>query len=61
MRLDDEPESQNVEDRRDSRVTKGLVGGGLGSIAILLIAMFLGIDPSVLMQGGGDSQTSVQQ
>jgi predicted metalloprotease len=61
MRLDDEQESQNVEDRRGSRVTKGVVGGGLGSIAILLIAMFLGIDPSVLMQGGGDSQTSVQQ
>lgn len=61
MRLDDEQESQNVEDRRGSRVTKGVVGGGLGSIAILLIAMFLGIDPSVLMQGGGDSQTSVPQ
>ena len=61
MRLDDEQESQNVEDRRGSRVTKGVVGGGLGSIAILLIAMFLGIDPSVLMQGGGDSQTNVQQ
>jgi len=61
MRLDDEQESQNVEDRRGSRVTKGVVGGGLGSIAILLIAMFLGIDPSAILQSGGDSQTSVQQ
>ena len=61
MRLDDEQESQNIEDRRGSRVSKTLAGGGLGSIAILLIAMFLGIDPSAILQSGGDSQTSVQQ
>ncbi|MGZ8454194.1 MAG: neutral zinc metallopeptidase, partial [Candidatus Binatia bacterium] len=46
MRLDNEPESHNVEDRRGSRVTRGAVGGGLGTIVLVLIAMFFGIDPS---------------
>ena len=61
MRFDDEQESQNIEDRRGSRVSKTLAGGGLGTLAIVLIAMFFGIDPSVILQSGGDSQTSVQQ
>jgi uncharacterized protein len=61
MRLDNEGESQNIEDRRGSRVTKSLAGGGIGTIAIVLIAMFFGIDPSAILQSGGDSQTSVQE
>jgi hypothetical protein len=61
MRLDDEEESQNIEDRRGSRVTKSLAGGGIGTIAIVLIAMFFGIDPSAILQNRGDSQTSVQE
>jgi uncharacterized protein len=61
MRLDDEQESQNVEDRRGSRGTRVAVGGGLGSIALVLIAMFFGVDPSVILQGGGDSQSSVNE
>jgi len=59
MRLDDEPESQNVEDRRGFRVSKGLAGGGIGSIAIVLVALFLGVDPSVIFQG--EPQTNVSQ
>ena len=50
MRLDDEQQSQNVEDRRGFRVSKGVAGGGIGGIAVLLIALFFGIDPSVLLQ-----------
>ncbi len=30
MRLDNEKESQNVEDRRGFRVSKGVAGGGIG-------------------------------
>jgi len=51
MRLDDEQESQNVEDRRGFRVSKGIAGGGIGGIAIVLVALFLGVDPSVIFQG----------
>jgi predicted metalloprotease len=53
MRLEDQQRSENVEDRRGMRIPggKGLAGGGIGIIVIALIAMFLGIDPSVVMQG----------
>ena len=57
MRLDNEQESQNVEDRRGFRVSKGVAGGGIGSIAIILIALFFGVDPSVILQD--NSQTNV--
>ena len=60
MRLDNEPESQNVEDRRGSRVTRGAVGGGLGTLALVLMAMFFGIDPSAILQGGPQSSISNQ-
>jgi predicted metalloprotease len=51
MRLDQEEESQNVEDRRGFRVSRGVAGGGIGTIVIILIALFFGIDPSLLLQG----------
>jgi predicted metalloprotease len=51
MRLDQEEESQNIEDRRGFRVSRGVAGGGIGTIAIVLIALFFGIDPSLLLQG----------
>ena len=58
MRLDDEQESQNIEDRRGFRVSKGVAGGGIGGIAIILIALFLGVDPSAILQN--NSQVSVE-
>jgi uncharacterized protein len=51
MRLDQEQESQNIEDRRGFRVSRGVAGGGIGTIVIVLIALFFGIDPSLLLQG----------
>jgi uncharacterized protein len=60
MRLDEEQESQNIEDRRGFRVSRGgVVGGGIGTIAIVLIALFFGVDPSILLQGV--EETSVPQ
>jgi uncharacterized protein len=58
MRLGDERESENVEDRRGSGGFSpgiGLAGGGLGAVAIVVIGLLLGVDPSVLLQiVGGD-------
>jgi uncharacterized protein len=59
MRLDDSRESDNVEDRRGMSV--GRVGGGvgLGTLAIVVIGYFMGVDPSMLLgllQGGGVEQ-----
>ncbi len=54
MRLDDERESSNVEDRRGSRggLPIGGKGIGIGTIAIALVAMYFGVDPSVILNMG---------
>jgi predicted metalloprotease len=51
MRLDQEEESRNVEDRRGHRMSRGLAGGGIGTLVIILIALFFGVDPTLLLQG----------
>jgi uncharacterized protein len=51
-------QSSNIEDRRGmgggfgGRGLKVGAGGGIGIIVIAVVAMFLGIDPSVILQGG---------
>ena len=61
MRLDEEQESQNIEDRRGFHVSRGgVVGGGIGTIAVVLIALFFGVDPSILLQGNVQ-ETNVPQ
>ena len=52
MRWRGQRQSSNVEDRRGLRVTRGgMVGGGLGLVAIMLIGMFLGLDPRLILGG----------
>lgn len=43
--------SSNVEDRRGRRVRRGIAGGGIGTIVLILAALYFGIDPNVVMQG----------
>ncbi len=52
--------SSNVEDRRGMRPGgPALRGGGLGMIVMVLIALYFGIDPAVLLQTGlQDTQRS---
>lgn len=60
MRWRDGRQSDNIEDRRWMPIPRGAkIGGisGLGLVAVLLIGMFLGIDPTVLLQGGPGTQT----
>ncbi|MGC7406298.1 KPN_02809 family neutral zinc metallopeptidase [Pandoraea pneumonica] len=62
MRLDDEQESQNVEDRRGSG---GGFGGrttiGIGTIVVALAASyFFGIDPRVIIEGSQMLQGQTQ-
>jgi uncharacterized protein len=45
--------SDNVEDRRGIGMGGVAVGGGLGTIVLVVIALFLGVDPSIVLQGGG--------
>jgi uncharacterized protein len=53
MRLDG-PESRNVEDRRGQRGRgRGMaVGGGIGGVLLLVVALLLGVDPAMLGAGG---------
>jgi len=58
--------SDNIEDRRGMPVGRGAaVGGGIGTVVLVLLAMYFGVDPSVILQGTepGDSRPapSVQQ
>ena len=53
--------SSNIEDRRGARAPK-LVGGGIGTIVLVLVAMYFGVDPTPLLQGmqgtGGGASSS---
>jgi hypothetical protein len=52
MRWEGRRQSDNIEDRRGTRISRGgLVGGGIGTIAIALLVMFLGGDPTPVLQG----------
>ena len=58
--------SDNIEDQRGMPVGRGaVVGGGIGTIMLVLLALYFGVDPSVVLQGAdpGDSRSvsSVQQ
>ncbi len=57
MKLDGRRESTNVEDRRGKRTVAAAGGLGLGGIIIALIVMFMGGDPSAVMQSSQGSQT----
>jgi len=60
MRWRDQRQSDNVEDRRGMSIPRGAkIGGigGLGLLAIVVIGMFLGIDPTVLLQSVPDIQS----
>jgi predicted metalloprotease len=53
MRLEDGRESSNVEDRRGGGFGRGgiALGGGIGSVVLVVIALLLGVDPAVILAG----------
>lgn len=42
--------SDNVEDRRGIRVSRGMVGGGIGTLILVLVSLYLGVDPRILLE-----------
>jgi hypothetical protein len=65
MRWESGRRSSNVEDRRGIRIPGGFKGGGIGIIVLALVAMYFGIDPSVILnpagqQEGGQPATSTE-
>jgi len=62
MRWQNERQSENVEDRRGMSGRQIAVGGGLGTILIvLLMSMLTGADPRALLQQIGGQQPARQQ
>jgi predicted metalloprotease len=42
-------ESSNIEDRRGVSMGRGLVGGGIGTVGLIIVALLFGVDPSELL------------
>lgn len=60
MRWEGREGSENVEDRRGMPPVGGMaMGGGLGSLVIVLLAVFLGINPNQLLEQPGFQQGGV--
>ena len=54
MRWENGRRSDNIEDRRGMRVSgRGLAGGGIGAVILALVAMYFGVDPSVVLNQTG--------
>jgi predicted metalloprotease len=63
MQLGDGRESSNVEDRRGGGGFGGrgiAVGGGLGGMVLVVIALLLGVDPGVILSGGDPGPARVE-
>lgn len=43
--------SKNVIDRRGAGGRRSVVGGGIGTIVIILVALYFGVDPTFLLEG----------
>jgi uncharacterized protein len=54
MRWEGGRRSSNIEDRRGQRGgSRAVVGGGIGTVVLLLLALALGVDPGALLRSGG--------
>ncbi len=64
MRWKGRRESSNIDDRRRLRLGKKAKGGGIGAIVVALVAIYFGVDPSVVLnltqglQGPSESTSS---
>jgi predicted metalloprotease len=56
MRWGDEERSENVEDRRGMQASRKVLGGGIGTVVLVLVALYFGIDPSTLLQSVPESE-----
>jgi predicted metalloprotease len=63
MRWENGRRSDNIEDRRGMHVgKKGITGGSIGAIVLALVAMYFGVDPSVVLnQAGNLAPTPTEQ
>ena len=55
MRRKGQDRSDNGEDRRGMPVSRGMVGGGIGTVILVIVALYFGIDPSVILRSVPES------
>jgi len=60
MRWRGERQSTNIEDRRGMSIGRVAVGGGLGTIVIMILALLFGINPQQLFEQLPSDQPGVQ-
>jgi len=60
MRIEDQRRSDQIEDRRGMTVGRGVAGGGIGLLVVVLLGLFFGVDLSPLLQGGSAPGVSPQ-
>ena len=56
--------SSNIEDRRGHSAAPKMLGGGIGTIVLVLVAMYFGVDPMPLLEGvqsGGQESSEVSR
>jgi len=62
MRWERGRRSDNIEDRRGMRVGgRGLAGGGISAIVLALVALYFGVDPSIVLNQAGGLGEPAQQ
>jgi uncharacterized protein len=49
MRWESGRQSENVEDRRGVKMSRRVAGGGIGTVLLVLVALYFGIDPSIIL------------
>jgi predicted metalloprotease len=54
-------ESRNVEDRRGGGGGRIAVSGGIGSVLLVLLALFFGVDPAVILSGDPGAPPAQEQ
>jgi predicted metalloprotease len=61
MRWKDGRRSGNIEDRRGVKLSNKAKGGGIGLLVLVLVGLFFGIDPALMLQLGGNVNTPSMQ
>lgn len=61
MKWSNRRRSSNIEDRRGMRMSRRTGLGSIGTIAVILIAMYLGVDPNTLLQMTGNPPLGTTQ
>jgi hypothetical protein len=61
MRFVGRRQSENIEDRRGMRIGGAGGIGGVGALVLIMVGLYFGIDPSVMLQNAPSSRVTTEQ